>query len=353
MQGKLQGRSGAGRASRRSSWVRGVLPPSPARTSQANSTLLPMRMPARAGGSPCLVVATVLFALASPAPACAFTATSTALRPAALPVPLHDRRPQLGRVTPGLRRDQGVGAGCRTRAPRSTLMTAVPGAGAGSVFANRILVAAAGKAQAVDAGLQVMVSKILGYGILVGSLFLQVPQLVKILRLRSVAGISRWSRYSEVPINTSSCIYHFLIGAPLSTWGENIIVLTQNLVIVCTCWIWDKHRVAKREMVSAVAALALLSAVQLSLPPSLVPLLIWLNIPFILGSTVPQIVQNFQQGHTGQLAIATCFMKMGGCVVRLFTTITQIGFDPGLLIGYGAGASMNLTLMLQVGAVNN
>ena len=105
------------------------------------------------------------------------------------------------------------------------------------------LCAAAGKAEAIDAGFQVLVSKILGYGILVGSLFLQVPQLFKILKLRSVAGISRWSRYSEVPINTSSCIYHYLIRAPLSTWGENIIVLAQNLIIVSLCWLWDKQRV--------------------------------------------------------------------------------------------------------------
>ena len=65
-------------------------------------------------------------------------------------------------------------------------------------------------------------------------------------------------------------------------------------------------------MFLAVAALAVLSAAQLSLPPHLVPLLIWLNIPFILGSTLPQVLQNFQQGHTGQLAISTCFMKFGG-----------------------------------------
>jgi hypothetical protein len=180
-----------------------------------------------------------------------------------------------------------------------------PGGAAGSASAGAVLCAAAGKVQAVDSGTQVLVSKVLGYGILLGSLFLQVPQLVKIVKLRSVAGISRWSRYSEVPINTSSCIYHFLIGAPLSTWGENIIVLTQNLVIVALCWMWEKPRVAKREIILAVSALAALSAAQLSLPPSLLPLLIWLNIPFILGSTVPQIIQNQQQGHTGQLAIAS------------------------------------------------
>jgi len=226
-------------------------------------------------------------------------------------------------------------------------MAAVPVGPQAAGSAHAILCAAAGKAQAIESGTQLLVSKILGYGILVGSLFLQVPQLYKILKLKSVAGISRWSRYSEVPINTSSCIYHFLIGAPLSTWGENIIVLTQNIFIVSLCWIWEKQRVAKREMFLAVAFLAVLSAAQLSLPVAWVPLLIWLNIPFILGSTVPQIIQNYQQGHTGQLAIATCFMKCGGCMVRMFTTVTQIGLDPGLLIGYGAGASMNLTLMIQ------
>ena len=33
--------------------------------------------------------------------------------------------------------------------------------------------------------------------------------------------------------------------------------------------------------------------------------------------------------------------------MRMFTTVTQIGVDPGLLLGYGAGASLNLTLMIQ------
>jgi hypothetical protein len=141
-------------------------------------------------------------------------------------------------ASPGMPHHRVLAAAASRRAHalpavRMELMAAVAQA-AGS--RNAFLCAAAGKAQAIESGTQLMVSKILGYGILVGSLFLQVPQLYKILKLRSVAGISRWSRYSEVPINTSSCIYHFLIGAPLSTWGENIIVLTQNVVIVMTCW---------------------------------------------------------------------------------------------------------------------
>ena len=77
--------------------------------------------------------------------------------------------------------------------------------GSAQTAGNAILVAAAGKAQAVDSAVQVALSKFLGYGILVGSLFLQVPQLIKILKLRSVAGISRWSRQCS-----SSQCYHIL-----------------------------------------------------------------------------------------------------------------------------------------------
>ena len=86
---------------------------------------------------------------------------------------------------------------CSKSRPRSVLMAAGGSSGAlqGAATHSTFLCAAAGKAEAIDAGLQVLISKVLGYGILVGSLFLQVPQLVKILKLKSVAGISRWSRY--------------------------------------------------------------------------------------------------------------------------------------------------------------
>jgi hypothetical protein len=131
---------------------------------------------------------------------------------------------------------------CQRRRTRASIPTDVcMAAGAQGIFnapgsGCAILCAAGGTAKAVESSTQVLISSILGYGILLGSLFLQVPQLYKILKARSVAGISRWSRYSEVPINSSSCIYHFLIGAPLVTWGENIIVLAQNIAIVITCW---------------------------------------------------------------------------------------------------------------------
>jgi len=198
---------------------------------------------------------------------------------------------------------------------------------------------------ALPGGFQLFLSKFLGFGILVGSFFLQLPQILKIFRAKSVTGISLSARYSEVPINSSTVIYHLLLGLPLSTYGENIVVLFQNLLLVFAVWFY--RSVPKREIIFWTSAFVVLCAVQLALPPALLPLLIYINIPFGLGSSIPQIVENAKQGHTGQLAILTCILKLTGCVIRIFTTLTQIGPDPGLLISYGTGAIMNIILVLQ------
>jgi mannose-P-dolichol utilization defect protein 1 len=156
-----------------------------------------------------------------------------------------------------------------------------------------------------------------------------------------------WCRYAEVPINSSAVIYHYLKMLPFSTYGENVAVLIQNLICVGLVWVWEVPRVKMSEVVLVTLGFIVLCTVQLNLPPSLHPLLIYINMPLVLSSCLPQIVANFRQGHTGQLAILSNFLKLVGCVVRIFTTITQIGLDMGLLANYGIGALMNLILVTQ------
>ena len=76
------------------------------------------------------------------------------------------------------------------------------------------------------ASFNVLLSKILGYCIVAGSFFLQLPQLLKIMKNRSVLGLSSLSRYSEVPISSSTVIYHYLKNLPFSSYGEVLSFLT-------------------------------------------------------------------------------------------------------------------------------
>jgi len=231
-----------------------------------------------------------------------------------------------------------------------TLQMSLLGTGGQRVKAFTVAHAAATAevAAAAPVAMQAVMAKIMGYGILVGSLFLQMPQIVKISTSRSVTGISRASRYSEVPINSSACIYHILKKLPFSTWGENAAVLTQNLIIVGLVWIYeDQNRVSKREMLAVAAGFIALCFAQFSLPPALYPLMIYINIPLVFASTVPQVMRNFRQKHTGQVAILSNFLKLVGCSVRFFTTLTLIGVDLGLLVNYGFGGAMNAIIVGQ------
>mmetsp|Transcript_42569 Transcript_42569/g.106448 ORF Transcript_42569/g.106448 Transcript_42569/m.106448 type:complete len:362 (+) Transcript_42569:102-1187(+) len=207
--------------------------------------------------------------------------------------------------------------------------------------------AAAAAAHVAPTGLQLFLTKFFGYGILAGSFGLQVPQIFKIVASKSVIGISRASRYSEVPINSSACIYHMLKKLPFSTWGENAVVLTQNIVIVALVWIFNEERVTKREMVGVTAAFLALCIIQFSLPPILYPLLIYINVPLGIASNLPQIITNFQQKHTGQVATLSNFLKFLGCFIRIFTTLSLIGIDWGLLVNYGIGATTNIIIVAQ------
>ena len=51
---------------------------------------------------------------------------------------------------------------------------------------------------AVPAHAHQTISKLIGYGIIAGSLFFKLPQVFKILNAKSVAGIARSMFYSEV-----------------------------------------------------------------------------------------------------------------------------------------------------------
>ena len=70
--------------------------------------------------------------------------------------------------------------------------------------------------------------------------------------------------------------------------------------------------------------------------------------PLVLAARVPQIVANFQQGHTGQLSAVTIVLLFAGSLARVFTTVVEAGADWGLLVNYGIGAICSGTLLAQI-----
>lgn len=167
----------------------------------------------------------------------------------------------------------------------------------------------------------VVISKLMGIGIMGGSFFLKMPQIVKILSSKSVEGLSPMAVYHELPLYSSGVIYHYLQRFPLSTYGEMVVVMVQNIVIVLLMWVYQRPAIEVSEIVSKVVQFIAFCIVSLNLPKKVQPVLAFVNVPLLLSSCVPQILANRRQEHTGTLAISTCAMKALGSAMRLFTTV--------------------------------
>ena len=81
--------------------------------------------------------------------------------------------------------------------------------------------------------LKKLVSKGLGIAIIAGSFGLKIPQILTILKDRSVSGLEPAAFYLDVISFLATCCYNFLNGYPLTGWGESLVILVQNIFLVC------------------------------------------------------------------------------------------------------------------------
>ncbi|XP_062368179.1 mannose-P-dolichol utilization defect 1 protein isoform X1 [Cinclus cinclus] len=169
--------------------------------------------------------------------------------------------------------------------------------------------------------LKILLSKVLGYGIVAGSLLVKVPQLLKVWGSRSGRGLSLPSVLLELLALGGSVGYGWAKGFPFSTWGESLFLLLQNLGLLFLL-LHFRGRSGPGLLLLAVFGAFLGILVSPLTPLSFVTALQALNLPIIILSRVLQIVTNARQGHTGQLSGVTTGLLFGGALARIFTSLT-------------------------------
>jgi mannose-P-dolichol utilization defect 1 len=88
--------------------------------------------------------------------------------------------------------------------------------------------------------LKVTISKGVGFLIIAGAAILKVPQIMKILKAQSVEGISKYLFYTEIIMLIHSSAYSMQANIPFSVYGESLIILVQNAIIVLLFWTFSK-----------------------------------------------------------------------------------------------------------------
>lgn len=193
-----------------------------------------------------------------------------------------------------------------------------------------------------------LLSKALGYGVVVGSSLVKVPQIAKVARSRSAFGLSRLSLLLEALGYAITVAYCHARAFPFSTYGESVFLLLQDAVLAVLIAVCARVPLS-RALPAAVAACAAVAGAILSraVPLPLLALLQAGTIPIFCGSKVPQIVLSWRNGSTGQLALATYALNFAGSLARVFTTLSELD-DAIVLAGFVLGAVLNGVITAQI-----
>ncbi|XP_023023686.1 mannose-P-dolichol utilization defect 1 protein homolog [Leptinotarsa decemlineata] len=189
-------------------------------------------------------------------------------------------------------------------------------------------------------------SKCLGLGIILGSITVKLPQILKIIKNRSGEGINLYSVSLDLTAITIYMSYSFIKGFPFSSWGDAGFLAIQTVAIGVLVLLYGN---------SVALSLLYLTGyliICFTMMSGLTPIhILWTlqtcNIPIVVAGKLVQAWTNYKNGHTGQLSGITLFMLFAGSAARIFTSIQETG-DSVVILTYIASTLSNGVLVFQL-----
>ncbi|KAL4743964.1 hypothetical protein BDV11DRAFT_776 [Aspergillus similis] len=192
------------------------------------------------------------------------------------------------------------------------------------------------------------ISKALGIGIVGASGIVKVPQILKLIRSGSSAGVS----FVSYALETASLLITLSYGVrnqfPFSTYGESAFIAAQDVLVGVLVLTYAGRSAAAAAFVAVVAASIYFLLVDTSIVDAQTMAYLQAGAGALgVASKVPQILTIWQEGGTGQLSAFAVFNYLAGSLSRIFTTLQEVD-DKLILYGFLAGFSLNLILAAQM-----
>uniref|UniRef100_A0A6B2LIX0 Mannose-P-dolichol utilization defect 1 protein homolog n=1 Tax=Arcella intermedia TaxID=1963864 RepID=A0A6B2LIX0_9EUKA len=192
-----------------------------------------------------------------------------------------------------------------------------------------------------------MVSKVLGYAIIVGSSIVKFPQIHNIWRSRSAEGLAVSMFVMELIGYVITVTYNIVNEFPFSTWGETFFVTIQNVVILYLIEAYTTKNFFQLFALFGGLGAFLISALIGVLPYKILSTLQMATIFIFSSSRIPQISSNFKNKSTGQLSMVTFLLSFVGGLARIFTTIQEVD-DMIILVTFIIATILNGTVFFQI-----
>ncbi|KAH8984450.1 hypothetical protein EDB92DRAFT_1887037 [Lactarius akahatsu] len=197
-------------------------------------------------------------------------------------------------------------------------------------------------------------SKGIGVAIVVGGSIMKVPQLLLILRAQSARGLSLTAYVLETFSYAITLAYSSRNGFPFSTYGENLFLTVQNVIITFLITLYSASSQPLTaapnptgKLLVAVLATFAVGFALFAAPASALAAAQLGTLPLSLFSKFPQIAQNYRARSTGQLSAFAVVSQIAGCAARLFTTSQEVN-DPLVAAGFALALALNLIVGVQM-----
>ncbi|XP_022069829.2 mannose-P-dolichol utilization defect 1b isoform X1 [Acanthochromis polyacanthus] len=194
--------------------------------------------------------------------------------------------------------------------------------------------------------LKVVLSKALGIGIILGSVMVKLPQILKLMGAKSAEGLSFKSVLLELLAITGTMAYSIANKFPFSAWGEALFLMLQTVTIGFLIQHYG-GRTSKGLLFLAVYFTLLVILLSPFTSMSVVTCMQASNMPAIIIGRLIQAATNYQNGHTGQLSAISVFLLFAGSLARIFTSLQETG-DTLMALTYVISSACNGIIALQV-----
>lgn len=192
-----------------------------------------------------------------------------------------------------------------------------------------------------------LISKILGYCIVLASTTVKLPQIIRILKHSSVRGLSVTAFELEVvgyTIGLSYCVHK---GLAFSAYGEYVFLLIQAIILVGLIYYFSQPLGLKTWAIALLYCTIAPTVLAGQIDPVLFEALYASQHAIFFCARVPQIWANYKNKSTGELSFLTCFMNFGGSIVRVFTSV-QENAPTSMILGFVMGILLNGTILSQI-----
>nr|CAD7442974.1 unnamed protein product [Timema bartmani] len=191
-----------------------------------------------------------------------------------------------------------------------------------------------------------VLSKCLGYIIVLSSVVIKIPQIVKIVSVRSAEGLSIASVLMDLYGQTAGVAYSFNVGLPFSSWGDGLFAGVQTVIVTALLFYYSAGTPRTTTFLTLYCAII---AILLSgyVPVNVLWTMNILNLPLIVLSGGSQASSNYRNSSTGQLSAVTVALHFLGALARIFTSVQETG-DTAIIVTNVVATVVSFIIVLQM-----